>query len=147
MLAVDVCASTLASVASRTHEAVDPAKGTITLQHQAIEFIHWPAMTMTFKVAKPEVLQMIRCFTWQTAMQARRRSPASRKKEATMTHHTAEHRSQAMNDCILACRQCETACLETINYCLGEGGEHAAPDHISLMEACADIWGTCGRTM
>ncbi len=33
-----------------------------------------------------------------------------------MTHHTAEHRSQAMNDCILACRQCETTCLETINY-------------------------------
>lgn len=38
-------------------KAVDSTKGTITLQHQAIESIHWPAMTMTFKVAKPEVLQ------------------------------------------------------------------------------------------
>lgn len=64
-----------------------------------------------------------------------------------MTHHTAEHRNQAMNDCIVACQQCETTCLETINYCLGEGGEHAAPDHIALMAACTDICSTCARTM
>lgn len=41
-------------------KAVDSAKGTITLQHQAIESIHWPAMTMTFRVAKPEVLQGVK---------------------------------------------------------------------------------------
>jgi Cu(I)/Ag(I) efflux system protein CusF len=41
-------------------KSVDSAKGTITLQHQAIESIHWPAMTMTFKVAKPEVLQGVK---------------------------------------------------------------------------------------
>ncbi|HJU08353.1 MAG TPA: four-helix bundle copper-binding protein [Rhodanobacteraceae bacterium] len=64
-----------------------------------------------------------------------------------MTHHSAEHRSQAMNDCILACQQCEATCLETINYCLGEGGEHADPQHITLMSACADICDTCARTM
>jgi hypothetical protein len=64
-----------------------------------------------------------------------------------MTHHSAEHRSQATNDCITACTQCEATCLETINYCLGEGGEHAAPDHITLMSACADICGTSTRTM
>lgn len=64
-----------------------------------------------------------------------------------MTHHTAEHRSRAMNDCIAACEQCEATCLETINYCLGEGGEHANPDHVALMAACTDICGTCKRTM
>jgi Cu(I)/Ag(I) efflux system protein CusF len=41
-------------------KAMDPAKGTVTLQHQAIESIHWPAMTMTFKIAKPEVLQGVK---------------------------------------------------------------------------------------
>lgn len=64
-----------------------------------------------------------------------------------MTHHTAEHRSQAMNDCIDACTQCEATCLETINYCLGEGGEHADPNHIALMATCADICATCRRAM
>lgn len=64
-----------------------------------------------------------------------------------MTHHTAEHRSQAMNDCIQVCTQCDATCLETINYCLGEGGKHAAPDHIILMTACADICNTAARTM
>ena len=64
-----------------------------------------------------------------------------------MTHHTAEHRSRVTNDCILACTQCEATCLETTNHCLGEGGEHAAPDHISLMQACADICGASARTM
>lgn len=64
-----------------------------------------------------------------------------------MTHHTAEHRTQAMNDCIHACQQCETICLETINYCLGEGGEHADPAHIALLATCADICSTSARTM
>lgn len=33
-------------------EAIDTTKGTVTIKHQAIASIHWPAMTMTFK-AKP----------------------------------------------------------------------------------------------
>jgi Cu(I)/Ag(I) efflux system protein CusF len=37
-------------------KAVDIAKGTITLQHEAITSIGWPAMTMPFKVASPELL-------------------------------------------------------------------------------------------
>ena len=41
-------------------QAVDPDQGTITIKHQAIESIHWPAMTMTFKTAKPEVLQNVK---------------------------------------------------------------------------------------
>lgn len=38
-------------------KAIDTAKGTITLKHQAIASIQWPAMTMTFKVASPDLLK------------------------------------------------------------------------------------------
>jgi len=41
-------------------KAVDTAKGTITLQHDAIPTIHWPAMTMPFKVATPHMLQAVK---------------------------------------------------------------------------------------
>jgi Cu(I)/Ag(I) efflux system protein CusF len=37
-------------------KAIDAAKGTITLQHEAIPAIGWPAMTMAFKVASPALL-------------------------------------------------------------------------------------------
>ena len=37
--------------------AIDTAQGTITLEHQAIASIGWPAMTMKFKVASAELLQ------------------------------------------------------------------------------------------
>ena len=64
-----------------------------------------------------------------------------------MSHHTAEHRSQAMNACIEACTDCHATCLETISHCLEKGGKHAAPDHIALMSACADICATSADTM
>ena len=64
-----------------------------------------------------------------------------------MTHHTAAHRSQAMTDCINECMQCHAICLETINYCLTQGGKHAAPEHIGLMASCADICSTSADTM
>jgi len=37
-------------------KVVDAVKGSITLQHEAIAAIGWPAMTMPFKVASPELL-------------------------------------------------------------------------------------------
>ena len=37
-------------------KAIDAAKGTITLQHEAIKSIGWPGMTMAFKVASPDLL-------------------------------------------------------------------------------------------
>lgn len=37
-------------------KAIDTARGTITLQHDAIATIGWPAMTMPFKVASPDLL-------------------------------------------------------------------------------------------
>ncbi|MEY2161247.1 MULTISPECIES: copper-binding protein [Pseudomonadota] len=41
-------------------KAIDTAKATITLQHQAIAAIGWPAMTMTFKVDPPMLLQRVK---------------------------------------------------------------------------------------
>lgn len=41
-------------------KAIDTAKGMITLQHEAIDSIQWPAMTMAFKVASPELLDGVK---------------------------------------------------------------------------------------
>ncbi|WP_447737829.1 copper-binding protein [Rhodanobacter soli] len=41
-------------------KAIDPAKGTVTLQHEAIAAIGWPAMTMPFKVAPPDLLTHVK---------------------------------------------------------------------------------------
>lgn len=38
-------------------KAIDMATGTFTLQHEAIPSIGWPAMTMAFKVATPDLLR------------------------------------------------------------------------------------------
>jgi len=56
-----------------------------------------------------------------------------------MSDHTAEHRSSDMNQCIEDCLGCAATCIETINHCLGLGGAHATPEHIGLMQTCADI--------
>jgi len=41
-------------------KTIDMAKGTVTLQHEAIAAIGWPAMTMPFKVASPELLTHVK---------------------------------------------------------------------------------------
>jgi Cu(I)/Ag(I) efflux system protein CusF len=41
-------------------KAVDTPKGTVTLQHEAIAAIGWPAMTMTFKLASPDLLKGVK---------------------------------------------------------------------------------------
>jgi Cu(I)/Ag(I) efflux system protein CusF len=37
-------------------KAIDATRGTITLKHEAIQAIGWPAMTMTFKLASADSL-------------------------------------------------------------------------------------------
>ena len=64
-----------------------------------------------------------------------------------MSHHTAKDRTQAMNSCIENCTECHQICLETISYCLGKGGDHAASDHINLLSTCADICATSADAM
>ena len=41
-------------------EAIDTAKGTVTIKHQAVASIHWPAMTMTFKANPPSLLKDVK---------------------------------------------------------------------------------------
>ncbi|MDH5822560.1 four-helix bundle copper-binding protein [Luteimonas sp. RD2P54] len=64
-----------------------------------------------------------------------------------MSHHTAEHRSDEMNQCIDNCSTCHAVCLETIHYCLEKGGKHAEAEHINLMSVCADICATSADAM
>ncbi|WP_430390475.1 copper-binding protein [Dyella sp. 20L07] len=40
--------------------AIDTTKNTITLQHEAIASLGWPAMTMAFKVASPDLLKAVK---------------------------------------------------------------------------------------
>jgi Cu/Ag efflux protein CusF len=40
-------------------KAVDPKAGTVTIAHQPISAIGWPAMTMPFKVADPALLDKL----------------------------------------------------------------------------------------
>jgi len=48
-----------------------------------------------------------------------------------MTHHTAEHRSAEMNECIQNCTDCHAVCIETISQCLSMGGKHAEEPYFS----------------
>ena len=38
-----------------------------------------------------------------------------------------------MQQCIQNCLDCHSMCLNTIAYCLEQGGHHAEPSHIRLM--------------
>ena len=42
-----------------TVTAVDAAAGTVTLDHEAIQAINWPAMSMQFRAENPAILQGI----------------------------------------------------------------------------------------
>lgn len=39
--------------------AVDAAAGTVTIAHDAVESLNWPAMTMAFKLADPDQAPML----------------------------------------------------------------------------------------
>ena len=38
--------------------------------------------------------------------------------------------SDQMRECIRTCSDCHRICLETLSYCLTQGGEHARAGHI-----------------
>ena len=56
--------------------------------------------------------------------------------EVQMQHHQM---SQEMRECVDHCLRCHAICLETITHCLAMGGEHASPQHIVLLQDCAQI--------
>jgi Cu(I)/Ag(I) efflux system protein CusF len=41
-------------------QAVDTAKGSVTLDHDPIKSLNWPAMTMGFKVSDPKLLAKLK---------------------------------------------------------------------------------------
>jgi len=55
--------------------------------------------------------------------------------------------SDSMQECIDRCQSCEEICLASIAHCLQLGGEHAAPEHIAMLVACAEICDTSARFM
>lgn len=59
--------------------------------------------------------------------------------------HTAPN--QEMLSCITACQECADVCLRTSVHCLNMGGEHASPEHQSLLQDCADICAAAARFM
>jgi hypothetical protein len=52
-----------------------------------------------------------------------------------------------MQECIDRCQSCQESCLESVGHCLQLGGDHAEPDHIRLLIACAEICDTSARFM
>lgn len=59
-------------------------------------------------------------------------------------HHTIPK----MQSCIDECLRCYQVCLGmSTNHCLKTGGTHAAPEHIQLMLACAEICRASAQVM
>ena len=52
-----------------------------------------------------------------------------------------------MQECIRNCTDCHRVCLETIAYCLQQGGKYAEANHIRLMQDCAQICQTSADFM
>lgn len=52
-----------------------------------------------------------------------------------------------MQTCINNCLACHSICLQTITYCLSQGGKHAEPAHIRLLMDCAEICQTSANFM
>jgi hypothetical protein len=42
-------------------------------------------------------------------------------------------------ECIKACSDCENECVAAIPYCLKMGGDHVKPEHLRVLQDCADI--------
>ena len=54
---------------------------------------------------------------------------------------------QDMLQCIELCNDCHKACLETVMYCLQQGGNHAEANHVRQMFDCAEICQTSANFM
>lgn len=47
--------------------------------------------------------------------------------------------NEEMQACIQNCLQSSLVCNQMIQHCLQRGGEHADPDHLKLLQDCAEI--------
>ena len=62
-------------------------------------------------------------------------------------HHQTHSMTQEMERCIQECLSCHSICTTTVNHCLGMGGEHASPSHITTLLDCAEICQTSANFM
>ena len=56
-----------------------------------------------------------------------------------MATKTATKHTMTMEECLAACTRCYEVCLQTINHCVTQGGDHATPHHIRMLMDCAEI--------
>ena len=56
-----------------------------------------------------------------------------------MTQTAHHYLGTEMEQCIKLCEECYHTCIETITYCLQQGGKHAEAAHIGLLLDCAAI--------
>ena len=52
-----------------------------------------------------------------------------------------------MQQCISNCLDCHAVCVTTISHCLQMGGKHAEPEHIGILQDCAQICATSADFM
>lgn len=64
-----------------------------------------------------------------------------------MSSHATQSAGHDMQQCIQNCTECHRVCLETIQNCLSMGGQHASPEHIRLLQDCAQICRTSADFM
>lgn len=64
-----------------------------------------------------------------------------------MPHRNSQDLPEMMLECIEHCRDCQRECTRTVTYCLQQGGQHAAEDHIRLMIDCGQICQTAADFM
>jgi hypothetical protein len=57
------------------------------------------------------------------------------------------HVSAEMRKCIDECTNCAEVCIETTTHSLTQGGKHADPRHIGLLQDCVDICATSAKFM
>lgn len=53
----------------------------------------------------------------------------------------------SLQRCTDLCNRCSAVCTETSIHCLGMGGEHASPQHQTLLQDCSDICAVAARFM
>lgn len=62
-------------------------------------------------------------------------------------HHGTQSTNAEMERCIQECLSCHVICTSTAIHCLGMGGEHASPQHITTLLDCAEACQTSANFM
>jgi hypothetical protein len=68
-------------------------------------------------------------------------SSQEEKKMVTATRTVRSH-TMTMEECVDKCTECREICLQTVAYCLEQGGGLASHPTIRLLTDCAEICGT-----